>query len=362
MDNILKDSFLALVRMGIRHETFQDQGFMFQEPLDWLAVQALASHQGLSAIVVDGIERLPDNVRPPKELLLQWIGTLMQEESSYAIQWRSAVEMALLMKQKGISTYVLKGTVVAECYPKPNHRRSVDLDCFLRSEDGCADVWEEGNKIIEGQRYEVRRDFYKNSTFLLPGLTVENHRYLTPFRGNKRLMALERLLQKMLVEDKGVDKFEGTALFRPPIMASALFLIEHAYSHFLHEGLNWRHVLDWMLFYKRHKDEIDSAQLEKWIDEFSFRKFYDSYWRLGQYLLGEVPEDALTKADRMMLDDVWSDLDLHETVNGIRGKLALVGNTWRARWKYQEFTNITWVQALWIQVKGVLFDKEPKLQ
>jgi len=40
-------------------------------------------------------------------------------------------------------------------------------------------------------------------------------------------------------------------------MVSALFLIEHAYSHFLHEGLTWRHVLDWTMFSRRHREEID---------------------------------------------------------------------------------------------------------
>lgn len=85
------------------------------------------------------------------------------------------------------------------------------------------------------------------------------------------------------------------------------------------------------------------------------------YSRLGRYLLGDLSEDELTTKDRLMLDDVWADLDLHETVRGIKGKLALVGNTWRARWKYREFTDITWLQALWIQVKGFLFIKGPKL-
>lgn len=361
MDKNLRDSFLALVRLGIGHELLHDSSFMLLDPVDWLTIQTLANQQGLSAIVIDGIEKLPESVRLPKELLLQWIGEVMQEEASYAIQWKTAGEMAKLMKKEKILTYVLKGNVVAECYPKSNHRRSVDLDCYLRAEDGIYDVWEESNKLIERQGFEVRRDYYKNSTFLLPGLTVENHRYLTPFRGNKRLMALERLFQKMLHEDRGHDTFDGTALCRPPVMVSALFLIEHAYSHFLHEGLNWRHVLDWVMFYKCHKDEIDSAQLDMRIDEFGFRKFYESYWRLCQYLFGDVQEANLTDKDRKMLDDVWCDLDLHETVNGVRGKLALVGNTWRARWKYREFTDITWFHALCIQVIGVLFQKEPKL-
>lgn len=50
-------------------------------------------------------------------------------------------------------------------------------------------------------------------------------------------------------------------------------MVEHVYSHFLHEGLNWRHVLDWMMFSKKHQKEIDWPQFEKWIDEFGFREF-----------------------------------------------------------------------------------------
>lgn len=65
--------------------------------------------------------------------------------------------------------------------------------------------------------------------------------------------------------------------------------------------------------------------------------------------------------DKRMLEDVWAELDVHDTVRGIKGKLALAGNTWRARWKYKYFSNISMTQALWIQVKGFLFEKRPKL-
>lgn len=58
-----------------------------------------------------------------------------------------------------------------------------------------------------------------------------------------------------------------------------------------------------------------------------------------------------------MLEDIWAPLDVHETVTGLRGKLALAGNTWRARWKYRQFTDMTWLRALWIQAKGVVIGK-----
>lgn len=356
MTTSLQQNFLSLIKLGIGIPVPN-----FPSGVDWSAIGTIASQQGLLPIVVDGIEELPDAKRPPKDLLLQWIGDILQNESQNAIQKNAAVAMAELFHDNYIRSYVLKGEVIAECYPKPNHRTSVDLDCYLMPFNCGFDAWSLGNDLIKGKGFQVNTDFYKNSTFYLPGLTVENHQFLTPFRGNKKLAALESVLQSLLHRDKGENKFDGTWLYRPPVMVSALFLIEHAYSHFLHEGLTWRFVLDWMMFINKHQNEIPWMEFDAYIDEFGFRKFYDSYMRLGQYLLGNRSEDALSNVDRLMLADIWAPLDLHETVRGFKGKIALAGNTWRARWKYRHFTDITWQRALWIQAKGVLFIKEPQL-
>lgn len=220
---------------------------------------------------------------------------------------------------------------------------------------------ETGDDLIRSAGYLIDEDYYKNSGFELPGLIVENHQYMTPFRGNKRLRSLELVLQSMMKADKGENVFEGSYLYRPPVMASALFMIEHAYSHFLHEGLTWRMILDWKLFGKKHHSEIDWNSLIAMIDEFGLRMFYDSYERLGKYLIGEVAEIDLSDADRMMLSDVWAPLDLHENLYGLKAKIELAGNTWRARWKYKHFAEISWIEALWIQVKGFLFIRNPKI-
>ena len=359
----LQEAFLSLVRLGIGQSVEY-----LPEKVDWESVETLATEQELLAVMADGIEQLPVEERPPKKALLQCIGLVMQDETRYAVQQKAASEMTLLFHENGIRTYVLKGEVVAECYPKPEHRVSSDMDCFLVDDgsplmtDGIKeDVWERGNLVIEKAGYEVGRGFYKNSSFYFPGLMVENHQYMVPFRGNKTLKRLEKLLQEMLLSDKGNDRFEGTWLYRPPVMVSALFLVEHAYSHFLHEGLTWRMVLDWMMFSRKHKDEIDWNAFDSSIDEFGFRRFYDSYLRLGQYLLGNISKDSLLQADKMMLVDIWAPLDLHETLHGVKAKFQLAGNYWRARWKYKCFTDITWIRALLEWGLGAVFDKHPDL-
>ena len=354
--NNSKDTFLQIVRLGIGHDSGNIAGVF-----DWSDIQALAVRQGLSAIALDGVERLPENQRPPKVDLLQWIGETLQGESQYAAQQKAATEMAMLFHKNYIRTYVLKGLVIAECYPKPNRRLSVDMDCFLLPDMRVFDAWSLGNDLIKNQGYEVAFDYYKNSTFYLLGLTVENHQYMVPFRGNRTLKNLEIVLQGLMRNDTGSDIVEGTCLFRPPIMVSAVFLIEHAYSHFLHQGLTWRMVLDWQMFQEKHKEEIKWADFDAMIDEFGFRRYFDSYHRLGKYLLGEMPEDDLTKTDKRMLADIWAPLDMHDNISGVKGKIALAGNYWRARWKFRCFSNTSWLHALWIQVWGHLFIKNPKL-
>ena len=288
------------------------------------------------------------------------------EEERFNHQWNESCKMALLFHQNNIRSYILKGFVVSECYPKPQHRISSDVDCFLLPEEGDEEVWEKGNQLMEEGGFKVERGFYKNSAFYMPGFAVESHRYMVPFRGNKILRRLEVMLQGMIREipaqGRNEDvRFEGTELWHPSAMVSALFLIEHAYSHFLHEGLTWRHVLDWLMFSRKHKDEIDWYVLDALIDEFKFRKFYDAYQQMGRLLLGEITEDALSKPEKKMLADIWASLALHKTLHGVKGKLGLVGNTLRAGWKYRHFSPISMPHALWIQATGFLFDKNPTL-
>ena len=329
---------------------------------EWSHLYKESQKQGLVGFISEGFESLPLSQKPPKDVLLYWIGQTLQEEKRFDFQRQSSIKLASLFSKNDIRTYILKGIVIAECYPISAHRFSADVDCFLLDLSKLNDAWEKGNYLVETAGYKVRFDYYKHSTFLLPCLTVENHKFLTPFRGNKRLEKLEFLLQKLLREDMVLSKFPNSELYRPPVMVSTLFLIEHSYSHFLQEGLNWRHVLDWVMYSKKHREEIDWNLLNKWINECGFRRFYDSYYNLGQYLMGEIRIDNLSERDILMLQDIWAPLDLHETTNGIKGKMNIIGNIWRARWKYKVFADTNWLQALWALVKGFLFIKDPKLK
>ena len=119
--------------------------------------------------------------------------------------------------------------------------------------------------------------------------------------------------------------------------------------------------MDWALFRRKHSSDVDWAALDRNVDEFGFRRFYDAYSHLGEFVLGERDESVLTSSERRMMDSLWAGLDLHESVKGFIGKMRLVGNTLRAGCKYREFAPISMIRALTIQVKGFLFEKNPVL-
>ena len=356
-----REFLLNLLRASVVGYT----GFIIPESVDWAALIDEADRQNVSVIASDGLQKLYDegiySVSGDKEerrTKAKWFAKTMKYEQRYAEQMGFARKMGEWLAAEGIQTVVLKGFTVSECYPIPSHRYSADLDCFLIKDGEHLDAYELGNKVMEKHGLSVDRVFYKNSSFNVGELFVENHKFCVPFRGNSTLKRFEMLLQGMILDGPLTD-IGDTGLLAPPPLASALFLTEHAYSHFLHEGLNLRHILDWALFQQKHSSDVDWVAFEKYVDEFGFRRFFDAYLHVGEYVLGL--RTSLTAAEQRMMDSVWEGLDLHESVRGFAGKIKLAGNTLRAAWKYRDFSPISMAKALWIQVKGFVVEKRPEL-
>ena len=357
-----RELLLTLLRAALLPDY---SGEKLPESINWQTLIDEAGRQGVSVLASDGLQRLYDagkyeahDEKDMRRLKARWFGKTMKYEHRYAGQVAAAKKMGEWLASTGIQMVVLKGFTVSECYPVPAHRYSADLDCFLIKDGEHLGAYELGNRVMEEHGVKVSRSYYKNSSFDIPGAHVENHKFCTPFRGNDTLRRFERLLQDLILAGP-LPALGDTGLLAPPPLASALFLTEHAYSHFLHEGLNLRHILDWALFRRKHVSDVDWTAFEGYVDEFGFRRFYDAYVHLGEYVLGS--RETLTPVERRVMDSVWAGLDLHDSVKGVVGKLRLVGNTLRDGWKYREFSEISMARALWIQVRGVLVGRNPEL-
>ena len=137
MDTNIYESFIQLVRLGIGTGTVS--GFKFQNSIDWEGIKAFAEKQGLNAIVLDGIEEVRckkedgrcDVVMPSQEIMLQWIGEVLQDyDNRYDAYKKAIAEMARFYNAHGYKMMIIKGYACCLAWPKPEHRPVGDIDIW----------------------------------------------------------------------------------------------------------------------------------------------------------------------------------------------------------------------------------------
>lgn len=120
------NAFVSLVRLGIGQALLN-----LPQKLEWNSIQEIASEHGLTAIVLDGIQQMPETKRPPQELLLEWIGEVLQSyEYRYEQYKQTIAEMAGFYNSHGYKMMVLKGYACSLDWPRPKHRPCGDIDIW----------------------------------------------------------------------------------------------------------------------------------------------------------------------------------------------------------------------------------------
>ena len=124
--------------------------------LDWLSIYPIALCQGISAILLDAIGLLPSEMRPPKPMLLQWIGQATMMERMYTKHREKIASLADFYKLHDIRMLLLKGYGCSLGYPKPEHRPTGDIDVYLFGKQ------EEADALVEKRLgIKVHRDYHK---------------------------------------------------------------------------------------------------------------------------------------------------------------------------------------------------------
>lgn len=328
--------------------------------IDWRAVYVLAIRQGVSAIVLDGIGRLPVDVRPPKPILLQWIGQATMMEQMYAKHRGIISSLASVFAKDGIRMLLLKGYGCSLCYKKPEHRPMGDIDVYLFGKKDEADALVEKELGVK-----VHREYHKHSTFNYGGVEVENHAKFIDDVSHKSNIRFERILMSVLekyeCEQSGIDN-----VLIPSPTFNALFLLRHTGEHFASNEITLRQVLDVGTFFQRYHSKIDWALVFKVYKEERMLRFFNAIATICVEYLGidvayfasdnklYTYQSDSTLADRI-LSDIFEKKDvLPMTTAGIdtiskKLKYAIDKSRrwWHNRWKYQLVYNENLVESFW---------------
>lgn len=346
-----KKAFLSLVRMGIGH-----RADVLSDGVDWNELKDLAEKQGLGAVVLDGIEKLPEGQRPPKVFLLEWIGeTLQGYEYRYDQYCKAIAELAGFYNSHGYKMMVLKGYSCSIDWPKPEHRPCGDIDIWLFGMQKEADNFlfqERGVKIDDGHEH--------HTVFSWGDFMVENHYDFINVYYRKSSPKMEKLFKKLGADDSHFVEVCGEKVFLPSPNLHALFLLRHAMQHFVGAELTLRQLLDWAFFIEKHGEEVDWKWLLSVLDEFGMLHAFNIFNVICVEDLGfdasifhQVRFSPILK-DKV-LNDILSSEFSGETPSGLLPRVVFKYHRWKANgWKNELCFKESMWSAFWCGVWGHL--------
>lgn len=346
------EALLALTRLGINHPTY-----LSNQKIDWQSIKDLAEKQGLSAVVLDGIEKLPEGQRPPKVFLLEWIGeTLQGYEYRYELYQRAIAELACFYNSHGYKMMVIKGLACGVHWPKPEHRPYGDIDIWQFGQQKMADAL-----LADEKGIDIDQSHHYHTVFFWRDFMVENHYDFINIHHHKSNVDLEKEFKHLAADDSYHLDVLGEKVYLPSPNLHALFLIKHLISHFASANISLRQVLDWAFFVEEHTKEIDWGWLNGLIVKYNMTDFVSC---INAICVEELGFDAgifkgvlfNTSLKERILKDIYEPAFEMEEPKHLTPRLIYKikrwkGNAWKRRICYREsdwsmFWNGVWSHLL----------------
>ena len=326
-------SFLSLVRLGIGHKTGT-----LSKIVDWLGIQTLAEKQGLYAIVLDGIENLPESSRPPQDTLLEWIGEVLQGyEYQYEQYCKVIAKLAGFYNSHGYKMMVLKGYASSLDWPKPSHRPCGDIDIwqFGKQKEADAVLAKEKGVVIDSSHHH-------HTVFNVGEFTVENHYDFINVYAHRSSAKLEKVFKELGQDETHFVEIYGEEVYLPSPNLHALFLIKHMASHFAAAEINLRQVLDWAFFVEKHTKEIDWDWLNVMLKAYHLKDFTHC---LNAICVEELGFGA-TIFGSVQFNPQLKDKILDDILEPVYGLADSMGFLQRLLYKYKRWQGNAWKQEL----------------
>lgn len=314
--------------------------------VNWKQVYQTAKGQGVAGVALDAIEALPLNCRPPRDVLIHWIGYVCSMEKAYSFHKNAIYSLANFYYDNGFTMMLLKGYGLSLCWPKPEHRPVGDIDIFLGKRNthptfGHKNVWKAGDNVIkEKLGIDVDNSHHHHSVFLYKGISVENHFDFINAYDHKSSRKIEEYF-KQIVRTEYCQTDTCKYIYIPSCNFNALFILKHCSGHFASTEINIRQVLDWLLFIRKYNDSIDWKLLYSQLDTFGLTRFANILSSIGVDYLG-MPVEIFYKYEndknivKRVLNDILSpEFSEYETGSLLSGLWVKPRRFWKNRWKHR---------------------------
>lgn len=246
-------AFLLLVKAGLWIDA--EVKIPSIEAEGWQEVYRLATEQSVQGLVLAGLEK--SKVKPPQNLLLQWIGEvqILEQQNKSMNQLVST----LIEKLRGadINALLLKGQGVAQCYERPSWRACGDVDLLLSD-------WDYGKAkkqlIPMAQSIEEENEYNQHLALIIDQRPIELHGSLRSGLWRRIDKTLDEIQNAVFCDGYVRTWLNGNTqvnLLRAD--EDVFFVFTHILQHFFQEGIGLRQLCDWcrLLWTYRRNFDID---------------------------------------------------------------------------------------------------------
>ena len=297
----MQERLIEALREGIRGEKVN-----WQQPEDWQSLLQLARRQHVLPLLVEATYACPAFSALPVAQQQELKRTAVRISAGQTQLTARFLQLYQGLTQSGIRCLVMKGLACRQLYPTPSLRPSSDEDLLVSEADfsACGEYLLQHGMVAQGDMTDFECGFRSQD-----GLYIELHR--SPFAPNALEMGQSNAYFAAAMSRAMPLNIDGVTVYTLNGHDHQLYLILHAYKHFIHSGFGVRQVCDIILWAEQYGNGIDWVQLFDQCEQIRCRSFVVAVFQIGWKYLGfradraGIPNGLLdenTPADKLLMD------------------------------------------------------------
>lgn len=299
--------FPELLSAAIWNRPANEQLFRNIDLSVWQEIIQFAESHKVSALLYDGVLKLPEAVRPEKKMVYTLFFHADATEKLYLRNTQALRELSMEFDKMEIPFVLLKGHGNAVCYPNPRRRSPGDIDLFFY-EDGD---YRRANDWAKAQGFKMHSEHIHHQSFVYHKVYVENHRQVSYFEMRRYDRLLDAEVQK-IIENNGFQytEIEGVKVRTLPPEFNLFFVFQHLFHHFIHLGVGMKQFCDWILCWNRYYSLVDKKEFNRLAEAFDLLDAMKVFASVAVKYLGADPAifpfetDVNGKYVNVVMDDV----------------------------------------------------------
>ena len=270
------------------------------ENVDWHAVFALANQQKLLPILFEAVRKMPaaeENVALFAVTKQQVIGQVLNQ----TVRSAEFADLYRKLRAAGLHPIVVKGQLCSRLYPLKDHRISADDDLYIPDAEfmACHEQLLANGLTTDTPVDELATADEVSYTKNGSPLYIELHRHLFD--------SSEDAHDELNHFFASLKPVETDSFLAMPPHEHLLYLILHAYKHFVRSGIGLRQFCDIGLWAWEYHDEIDWQRLRDQCASVHAATFAAVAFRIARDYLGidfdlPTPWDASIDVEPLLHD------------------------------------------------------------